>query len=189
MGNIQNVKRVAAANGVSLSFLCKKINKSRSYLSEIASRDADVPDAQLSIIANALNVPFEELSGRARIKTSDSQGTVFAKNINVILAERGISKAQFYADINITAGAFYQWMNGLANPSPETLQRIADYLGVTPATLTAPKEKPTAQGDGLISNLPQDVQDLISLCQENPQFASALINLAQQIQNRSSGQT
>lgn len=73
MGNIQNVKRVAAANGVSLSFLCKKINKSRSYLSEIASRDADVPDAQLSIIANALNVPFEELSGRARIKTSDSQ--------------------------------------------------------------------------------------------------------------------
>lgn len=149
MGNIQNVKRVAAANGVSLSFLCKKINKSRSYLSEIASRDADVPDAQLSIIANALNVPFEELSGRARIKTSDSQGTVFAKNVNVILAERGISKAQFYADVNITAGAFYQWMNGLANPSPETLQRIAYYLGVTPATLTAPKEKPTAQGDGI----------------------------------------
>ena len=161
MGNIQNVKRVAAANGVSLSFLCKKINKSRSYLSEIASRDADVPDAQLSIIANALNVPFEELSGRARIKTSDSQGTVFAKNINVILAERGISKSQFYADINITAGAFYQWMNGLANPSPETLQRIADYLGVTPATLTAPKEKPTAQGDGLS----EKQQDAIKLVQ------------------------
>lgn len=52
-------------------------------------------------------------------------------------------------------------MNGLANPSPETLQRIADYLGVTPATLTAPKEKPTAQGDGLS----EKQQDAIKLVQ------------------------
>lgn len=190
MGNIQNVKKVASANGVSLSFLCKKINKSRSYLSEIASRDADVPDAQLSIIAETLNVPFEELSGKARIDSADTKGTAIAKNVNVLLATRNISKAQFYNDVGITAGAFYQWMNGSTNPSKENLQRIADYLGVSPETLTQTKqkEKPTAQGDGLISDLPQDLQKLISLCQESPQFASALINLAQQFQNRSSGQ-
>nr|DAG68041.1 MAG TPA: hypothetical protein [Caudoviricetes sp.] len=77
------------------------------------------------------------------------------------------------------------------SPPYDKLVAIANELGVTVADLTGDSEnekKPTAQGDGLISGLPQDVQDLISLCQENPQFASALINLAQQIQNRSSGQ-
>ena len=79
-----------------------------------------------------------------------------------------------------------------SSPPYDKLVAIANELGVTVADLigddSAQKEKPTAQGDGLISDLPQDVQKLIFLCQESPQLASALLNLAQQLQNRSSGQ-
>lgn len=101
-----------------------------------------------------------------------------------------------------------------SSPPYDKLVAIANELGVTVADLTGEKEnptsvytggevdtakmltyldnlstkKPTAQGDGLISDLPQDVQKLIFLCQESPQLASALLNLAQQLQNRSSGQ-
>ena len=101
-----------------------------------------------------------------------------------------------------------------SSPPYDKLVAIANELGVTVADLTGEKEnpasvytggevdsakmltyldnlstkKPTVQGDGLISDLPQEVQDLISLCQENPQFANALITLAQQIQNGLSGQ-
>jgi transcriptional regulator with XRE-family HTH domain len=78
------------------------------------------------------------------------------------------------------------------SPPYDKLVAIANELGVTVSDLTGDSEnekKPTAQSDGLISGLPQDVQKIISLCQENPQLASALLNLAQQLQNRSSGQT
>lgn len=103
------------------------------------------------------------------------------KSANAVAAEIGFK----------SSGTVKGWKDGKI-PYERNLKKIADYFGVTVDDLigddSAQKEKPTAQGDGLISDLPQDVQDLISLCQENPQFASALINLAQQIQNRSSGQ-
>jgi transcriptional regulator with XRE-family HTH domain len=103
------------------------------------------------------------------------------KSANAVAAEIGFK----------SSGTVTGWKDGKI-PYERNLKKIADYFGVTVDDLigddSAQKEKPTAQGDGLISDLPQDVQDLISLCQENPQFASALINLAQQIQNRSSGQ-
>lgn len=93
--------------------------------------------------------------------------------------------------MGISKTTVHRWKNG-GGVTDANLQIIANYFGVPVDDLigddSAQQKKPTAQGDGLISDLPQDVQDLISLCQENPQFASALINLAQQIQNRSSGQ-
>ena len=75
-----------------------------------------------------------------------------------------------------------------SSPPYDKLVAIANELGATVADLTGDSEKekkPTAQGDGLITSLPQDVQEIISLCQENPQLASALLNLAHQLQNRS----
>lgn len=77
------------------------------------------------------------------------------------------------------------------SPPYDKLVAIANELGVTVSDLAVDsenKKKPTAQSDGLISGLPKDVQEIISLCQENPQLASALLNLAQQLQNRSSDQ-
>lgn len=112
----------------------------------------------------------------------------FLANLDVILIRKNIKKGEFYEGVGVTSGAVSQWKTGSTTPSDRTVKKIADYLGVPVSALIEQKEKPTAQGDGLISDLPQDVQDLISLCKENPQFASALINLAQQIQNRSSGQ-
>lgn len=189
MGNIRNIKTLAKKRGISLSYLCKTINKSHGYLTEFASRDADVPDQFLPILAEALHVTVEELSGEPGIRAQElTVGQTVCKQINLLLARKNIKKTEFYDDVGITAGAFSSWNLGRANPSEENLSRIANYLGVPVSALTDQKEKPTAQGDGLISDLPQDVQDLISLCKENPQFASALINLAQQIQNRSSGQ-
>ena len=189
MGNIRNIKTLAKEQGVSLAYLCKSINKSHGYLTEFASRDADVPERFLPILAEALHVSVEDLSGEEKVSNQElTAGQIVCKQINLVLARKGIKKSDFYNAVGITAGAFSSWNLGRANPSKENLSRIAEYLEVPVSVLTQQKEKPTAQGDGLISDLPQDVQELISLCKENPQFASALINLAQQIQNRSSGQ-
>lgn len=94
-------------------------------------------------------------------------------------------------ELGISKGTVASWKRRGNDPTDAYLAKIANYFGVSVDELrgdTENEKKPTAQGDGLISGLPQDVQEIISLCQENPQIASALLNLAQQLQNRSSGQ-
>ena len=93
--------------------------------------------------------------------------------------------------MGISKTTVHRWKNG-GGVTDANLQVIANYFGITVEELlkddSENEKKPTAQGDGLISGLPQDVQEIISLCKENPQLASALLNLAQQLQNRSSDQ-
>lgn len=101
-----------------------------------------------------------------------------------------ISPSAAAQKMGISKTTIHRWKNG-GGVTDANLQIIANYFGVSVNDLredTENEKKPTAQGDGLISGLPQDVQEIISLCQENPQLASALLNLAQQLQNRSSDQ-
>ena len=116
-----------------------------------------------------------------------------ALRIDGLIASAGLKKADFSNKSGISTATLSQWRSGLYYPSQKKLAAASKCLDVSVAYLeygddSAQQEKPTAQGDGLISDLPQEVQDLISLCQENPQFANALITLAQQIQNGLSGQ-
>lgn len=101
-----------------------------------------------------------------------------------------ISPSAAAQKMGISKTTVHRWKNG-GGVTDANLQIIANYFGVSVDDLrgdTENEKKPTAQGDGLISGLPKDVQEIISLCQENPQLASALLNLAQQLQNRSSDQ-
>lgn len=137
-------------------------------------------------VAKYFNVDPQEL-------TDTEADTPFYKNLCRISAERNESVRSIALKAGLSNAAPTNWAKGKM-PTDATIAKIAAYLGTTSEDLLSEnsqpkqKEKPTAQGDGLISDLPQDIQDLIALCKENPQFASALINLAQQIQNRSSGQ-
>ena len=63
MGNIRNVRRISKEKGISYAFICKKIGRSHGYLSEIESRDADVPRKSVPLIADALGVSEEEITG------------------------------------------------------------------------------------------------------------------------------
>lgn len=55
--------------------------------------------------------------------------------INMLLAERGISKKDFYKDCEITSASYSLWNTGKTQPRMKNLQRIAEYLGVTVADL------------------------------------------------------
>ncbi len=116
---------------------------------------------------------------------------MFYTNFVKLCNRKGIAPTAAAVEMGFHRSDATRWSKG-AEPRRTTLEKVADYFGVTVADLigddSAQKEKPTAQGDGLISDLPQDLQKLIFLCQESPQLASALLNLAQQLQNRSSGQ-
>jgi transcriptional regulator with XRE-family HTH domain len=122
---------------------------------------------------------------------------IFVDNVKTVETIRALCKkkktslTRLEEKLGFSNGYIGKMAKRPSSPPYDKLVAIANELGVTVADLTGDTEnekKPTAQGDGLISGLPQDVQKLIFLCQESPQLASALLNLAQQLQNRSSGQ-
>lgn len=110
--------------------------------------------------------------------------------INALLSLRGISKMQFFKDCKISSSAFSQWNTGkIEVPRGKNIERIANYLDVSVEYLLygdtqefqAKKERPT-DGEALISELPEDIQKLIRICESNPDLAAALLSVAQQIE-------
>ena len=112
------------------------------------------------------------------------------RRINALLSLRGISKKQFFKDCKISSSAFSQWNTGkIEVPRGKNIERIANYLDVSVEYLLygdtqefqAKKERPT-DGEALISELPEDIQKLIRICESNPDLAAALLSVAQQIE-------
>ena len=56
-------------------------------------------------------------------------GITLAKICDVECKKRGISKAQFYKDIGLTAPSFHGWKNG-AKPSQKYVDIIEEYFGI-----------------------------------------------------------
>lgn len=56
-------------------------------------------------------------------------GVTLAKICDIECQKRGISKAQFYKDIGITAPSFHGWKNG-AKPSDKYITAIEMYFGI-----------------------------------------------------------
>lgn len=57
-------------------------------------------------------------------------GALFARKVEKELAERGISKGEFYAAVGISATAMYGWRKG-AEPKRESVDAIEKYFGIS----------------------------------------------------------
>lgn len=80
MGNIDRILLLSKEQGVSLTSLCKKIDRSRSYLSEIAARHRNVPNEYIPAIADALHTTPEYLNGETDIKEKTADLVVSGKD-------------------------------------------------------------------------------------------------------------
>ena len=65
MRNVERAKQIAKSKGISFSFVCGQIGKSRGYLAEILAGERDIPEKMLEPVATALGVTVEELKGEA----------------------------------------------------------------------------------------------------------------------------
>lgn len=57
-------------------------------------------------------------------------GRFVVRLVERVLAERGISKAEFYETSGISSATFSQWRTGQFEPSPANLKKIQDCLGI-----------------------------------------------------------
>lgn len=68
MRNVERAKQIAKSKGISFSFVCGQIGKSRGYLAEILAGERDIPEKMLEPVANALGVTVTELTGESEQK-------------------------------------------------------------------------------------------------------------------------
>lgn len=94
--------------------------------------------------------------------------TPITARIDSLLAQKGVSKAQFYQDCAITSASYSQWNTGKTTPREKNLYRIAEYLGTTVEYLTGitenpDKEKePTAINGDELTPVKREAYNLIS---------------------------
>ena len=71
--------------------------------------------------------------------------SIFWKNLNRLCKDKGIYPNTVAAALGLSVATASKWKNG-AQPRDVTLQKIADYFGVTVAELIEEK-KPTQEGE------------------------------------------
>ena len=118
---------------------------------------------------------------------------MFWNNFVFYCNEKGVAPNVAAAAVGVkSSGTVTGWKNGAA-PRQGVLRKLADYFGVsTEALLTGDspgdkKERPAENGEALENDLPEDIQQLLSICRQNPALASALLSVARQIEKGQAG--
>lgn len=111
----------------------------------------------------------------------------FYENYVQLCNEVGKSPSAVAIELKLGKPSVSRWKTG-TKPRDTTVLKVANYFGVTVEELMsdAPsagikKERP-ADGEALIRDLPEDIQQIIRICMNRPELASALLNLAKQIE-------
>lgn len=60
-----------------------------------------------------------------------SQREILSQNLKRLIALKGVSQAEFARSIGMNPATVTRWMNHSAYPSPENIEKISDYFGVT----------------------------------------------------------
>lgn len=109
---------------------------------------------------------------------------MFYDNFVALCASVNKTPAYVGRELGIDKSTISCWKARKTKPSDVNAQKIADYFGVTVEELMSKgikKERP-ADGEALIRDLPEDIQQIIRICMNRPELASALLNLAKQIE-------
>lgn len=109
---------------------------------------------------------------------------MFYDNFVALCASVNKTPAYVGRELGIDKSTISCWKARKTKPSDVNAQKIADYFGVTVEELMGKgiKKERTADGEALIRDLPEDIQQIIRICMNRPELASALLNLAKQIE-------
>lgn len=108
--------------------------------------------------------------------------------IKALCKEKKTSISKLEKQLGFGNGVIGRWDKSV--PSYERLAAVANALDVPVSYLTGETDDPSAgikkerpaDGEALIRDLPEDIQQIIRICMNRPKLASALLNLAKQIE-------
>lgn len=114
---------------------------------------------------------------------------LYIERIKPLLESSGMTDKDIEEALNLPRGVIYKWGIGKNKSYKRFIPEIAKYFNVSADYLMGldspsagiKKERP-ADGEALIRDLPEDIQQIIRICMNRPDLASALLNLAKQIE-------
>lgn len=87
-----------------------------------------------------------------------TQREVFAANLNKLMNARGLEQIDIVRRLNTTASTVSDWVNGKKYPRVDTMQEIANFLGVRISDLTSEDAETND-----MSYLDEDERELIAI--------------------------
>lgn len=66
----------------------------------------------------------------------DNAREIFVSNLRFLMEEKGITQADICRELNVSSATVSDWCTGKKYPRVDTVQRLADLLGVRFSTLT-----------------------------------------------------
>ena len=88
MVNIDRLKILAHEQGIKLGFLAQKIGVPHTYFADIKSKQRDMPDSRLLVIADILNTTPEYLRDETEVKEKPSTNSEEVSVNTVIMRSR-----------------------------------------------------------------------------------------------------
>ena len=89
------------------------------------------------------------------------KSTITAK-IDALLAQKGISKSDFYKECNITSVSYSQWNTGKTSPKMKNLYKIAEFLDVPLEYLLSENEQKKEASPQYMSETSEKLLNLIN---------------------------
>ena len=157
VGNIAKVREIADSKGMTLTSISKKLGKSGGYLSEISSRNADVPSQYLPAIAEILGTSVEYING---LVEKPNEGTTTSPvsvdygkfqflRFYELCKESGVRQSHLYTLVGMSPKAGSN-LRKTKNVKPEILEVWAQELHTSAAYLNgetdAQPEEQTEKG-------------------------------------------
>lgn len=107
-----------------------------------------------------------------------------AQNIKSTAKSKKIALSKLLSDLNINKNLIYSMNTRGSMPALDTLNRIADYLGVSTEFLITGKEKSTTPGGAVLDLTPRQ-EDVAALVQNlTDEQAAAIARLIRQMLNK-----
>lgn len=184
--------------GVSDSRACTDMGLSRSYAAKMKNKDGTPSMDSLSAMSEYFGVSVDYLlhgDEPQKEKPTAQGGELTEKDVicvryvekaKEIAKKKGIAFTHISTELGKSRGYLSEMLANGRDLPEHMLADVASLLGVTVDDLrgdTENEKKPTAQGGELISDLPENIQKLISICLQNPDFTVLLLDLAQRMQN------
>lgn len=101
----------------------------------------------------------------------------FTSALRSLLSANNETQLELSKAIGVSPASVNDWVSGKKMPRADKLSKIAEHFGVELSFLIGASNPSNIT----ISQLPADVQQIVALCQTNPELATALLNLARQL--------
>ncbi len=126
----QRLQEYMQEKNLSQSDLAKETGINRSNISEFLSEKHTPSYAYFTALLYYFNCSADYLLGIADIHTEERLHILppFSERLRVMLSERKISQMQLVKELPVSSSVLYKWLSGKAQPSTDTLIRLASYF-------------------------------------------------------------